>query len=107
MPRGEQPESVTTEIPARLRIAGNVVRAVFIAILLVLTARVSVPQNERIWSAYETPGDLVRIALGFGACMWIIFHIFTPPKDSIGYRTWLYLGLAAIPFGLICLFAVW
>jgi hypothetical protein len=29
------------------------------------------------------------------------------PHDAAGYRTWLYLGLFAVPFALICLFALW
>lgn len=96
-----------SEIPARLRIAGNAVRAVFIVCLLAITLRVSMPQNETIWTAYDTPGDLVRMALGFVVCVWIVIQLFRVPKDAHGYRTWLYFGLAAVPFSLICLFAVW
>ncbi len=82
-------------------------RAVFIGILVVITARVSLPQSERIWSVYETPGDLVRLALGvvFGA--WIVYHVFVAPKDAEAYRMWLYISLVAVPFALICLIAVW
>jgi hypothetical protein len=29
------------------------------------------------------------------------------PKDPEAYRTWVYLGLVAVPFALICLIAVW
>jgi hypothetical protein len=68
---------------------------------------VSSPQNETIWSAYETPGDLVRMALGFAVCLWMLIHLFMLPKDAEGYRTWLYLGLVVVPFALICAFAVW
>ena len=68
---------------------------------------VSWPQNETIWSAYETPGDLVRMALGLVVCLWLLRHLFMLPKDPEGYRTWLYLGLAAVPFALILAFAVW
>ncbi len=82
-------------------------RILLISILLVLTIRVSSPQNETIWSAYETPGDLIRVILGLVACLWIVFHLFMLPKDPEAYRTWVYLGLAAVPFALICLIAVW
>lgn len=74
---------------------------------MVVTVFVSSPQNETIWSAYETPGDLVRMALGLAVCLWLLFHLFMLPKDSEGYRTWLYLGLVVVPFALICAFAVW
>jgi len=90
-----------------LRIVGLVLRALLIGTLLVLTAHVSSPQSETIWSAYETPGDLIRLALGLVACLWILFHFFRVPKDAAAYRTWFYLGLVAVPFALICAIAVW
>jgi hypothetical protein len=72
-----------------LRIAGIVLRSIFLCALLVVTVWVSLPQNESIWSVYETPGDLVRVALGFIVCVWILFHLFMLPKDAEGYRTWI------------------
>ena len=84
-----------------------VVRAVFLSILVAITARISLPQSETIWTAYETPGDAVRLALGTLVCIWIILHMFMMPNDPQGYRTWLYLGLVAIPFTLLCLIAIW
>ena len=91
----------------RLRMVGLILRVLLIGILLVLTIRVSSPQNETIWSAYETPGDLVRVILGLVFCLWIVVHLFMLPKDPGAYRTWVYLGLVAVPFALICLMAVW
>ncbi len=90
-----------------LRVAANVLRAIFIFALIAVTIRVSLPQSETIWSAYETPGDLVRLWLGIGVWNWHVCQIFYGPKDAHGYRTWLYLGLVGVPFALICLFAVW
>jgi len=90
-----------------LRIAALGLRTIFIATLLALTVRVSLPQSETIWTAYETPADLIRFCLGLALCVWFLFQLFNGPKDVQGYRTWLYLGLAAVPFALICLFAVW
>jgi hypothetical protein len=90
-----------------LRITAILFRTAFIFILMVLVFRVSQPQSETIWSAYETPGDLVRLWLGIGACVWLLWQLFAGPKDAHGYRTWLYLGLALVPFSLICLFAIW
>ena len=34
-------------------------------------------------------------------------QMFMPPKDPEGDPTWLYLGLIAVPFGIICAIAVW
>jgi hypothetical protein len=90
-----------------LRVAASVLRAIFIFALIAVTIRVSLPQSETIWTAYETPGDLVRVWLGIGVCIWLVSQLFYGPKDAHGYRTWLYLGLIGVPFALICLFAVW
>ena len=108
-PRGTTPDAgrPRSKVPARLRIAAILLYAIFIGILLAVTLRVSSPQSESIWSVYETPGDLIRLALGFGVCLWILFHLFMLPKDAEGYRTWIYLGVIVIPFALALAFAVW
>jgi hypothetical protein len=90
-----------------LRIAATLLRTAFIFILIALMIRVSLPQSETIWSAYETPGDLIRLWLGIGVSIWLVSQLFHGPNDAHGYRTWLYLGLAAVPFTAICLFAIW
>jgi len=95
------------EISRRLRVAGIILRAIFMFTLLVVTARVSFPQSESIWSAYETPGDLVRLALGLGVGLWIIVHLFMLPKDPEAYRTWVYLGLIVLPFVILVAVATW
>jgi len=105
-------ESPEVKLPAAdvstgLRRAANILRAVFIFILMALTVRVSLPQNETIWSAYETPDDLVRLLLGIAVCVWLVSQLFHGPEDAHGYRTWVYLSLVAVPFALICLVAVW
>jgi hypothetical protein len=109
MARLESSEAKLPASPASpgLRIAANLLRAAFLFILMALTVRVSLPQSETIWTAYETPGDLIRLWLGIGVCVWLVFQLFHGPSDAHGYRTWLYLGLAAVPFTLICLVAIW
>ncbi|HEY2528161.1 MAG TPA: hypothetical protein VGJ20_09475 [Xanthobacteraceae bacterium] len=96
-----------SEVSPGLRIAAVLLRTTFICLLLVLTWRVSLPQNETVWTAYDTPGDLVRLFLGLAVCIWLVIQLFYGPRDSAGWRTWFYLGLAAVPFTLICLVAVW
>lgn len=95
------------DIPAGLRIVGMVFRTIFIVALVAVTIRVSMPQSETIWTVYETPGDLIRLALGFAVCVGMVIRLFMVPRDPGAYRTWLYLGLAAVPFALICLFYIW
>jgi hypothetical protein len=93
--------------PHGFRTAAIVLRTLFIALLVVLTLRVSLPQSETIWTAYDTPADLVRLILGIGVSAWLLYQLFQVPKDSGSSRTWFYLGLIAVPFTLITLFAVW
>ncbi|HWX05887.1 MAG TPA: hypothetical protein VN065_08655 [Bradyrhizobium sp.] len=79
----------------------------FLLILIAVTARVASPQSEKFWSAYETPGDLIRLGLGLSVCLWLAVHIFILPKDAEAYRTWLYLGLAVLPLAILCAFVIW
>ena len=90
-----------------LRVAAVVLRTLFIVLLLVLTLRVSLPQSETIWTAYDTPAELGRLSLGIGVCTWLVYQLFLVPKDADSSRTWFYLGLVAVPFALIVLFVAW
>ena len=96
-----------SDVPIGLRIAAIALRSIFVGALLVVTVRVSTPQNETIWSVFETPGDFIRVVLGFLTCVWIVAHLFMLPKDFEGYRTWVYLGLALAPLAVACAIAVW
>jgi hypothetical protein len=96
-----------SDLSPSLRIASAGLRGLFIACMLVIMLRVSMPQSETVWTIYDTPGDLVRMVLGLAVCAWLVVQLFTAPKDAQHHRTWLYLGLAAVPFALICLITVW
>ena len=72
-----------------------------------MTLRVTVPEKETLFTAYTALGDLVRMALGLAVCVWLVIQLFKGPKTAYGYRVWLYLGLAAVPFAVICLVAIW
>ena len=95
------------DVPFRLRAAAIILRTIFVCALLVITMRVAAPQSETMWSLLDSPGDLIRVALGLVACIWIVTHLFMLPKDAEGYRTWVYLGLALVPLALACAIAVW
>jgi hypothetical protein len=88
-------------------LGGVVVRTLFLIVLIVITARVASPQMERLSSLYETPGDLIRVLLGFGVCAWFVVNLFILPKDAGAYRTWMYLGVTVLPLALLCAFVVW
>ncbi|MBV8922211.1 hypothetical protein [Bradyrhizobium sp.] len=88
-------------------LGGLAARTIFIAILIAITARVSSPQLEHIWSLWEAPSDFVRVALGAVVCGWLFVHVFILPKDAGGYRTWLYLGLIILPMSALCAVVIW
>jgi hypothetical protein len=100
-------ESPASSVPTWQRYAGLTLRSVFIVTLVALTFLVSLPQNETIETAYDTPNDLIRLALGIAVCIWLVVQLFRLPQDPAGYRTWFYLGLVAVPFALVCLLALW
>jgi hypothetical protein len=91
----------------RVRAAGKILRALFILILIVVTARVASPQSENLWSIYETPDDLVRLALGLSVCVWLATRLFVGPRDQNAYGTWLYLGLTILPLAVITTIVIW
>jgi hypothetical protein len=95
------------EIPMALRVAGSILRALVLGTILVIIARVSIPQSESIWSVYETPGDLARIALGGAVGLWILVQVFTLPKQREAYRTWIYLGVILAPLVILLAIVAW
>jgi hypothetical protein len=90
-----------------LRVAATLLRTVFICLLIAVTLRVAMPQNETIWTVDDTPLDLVRLSLGVIVSIFLATQLFYGPKDAHAYRTWLYLGLAGVPIGLALLIVVW
>jgi hypothetical protein len=103
-PGAKRPEM---RISPRQRMLALILRTIFIAALVVVIVHVSMPQSASIWTAYAAPGDLVRLIFGFAICAWLALQLFVLPKDPGAYRTWLYLGLAAVPFVVICIVGVW
>ena len=100
-------KETSAEPNARLRLASFILRTIFIVSLIVVIARVSMPQSETLWTIFDTPGDVVRLLLGMAACAWVAFQLFTMPNDLHAHRTWLRLGVVAVPFVLICILAIW
>ena len=103
-------ESTRRTVPSHnfgIRLAGLIVRSVFILVLAAVTARVASPQIETLPTLLDTPDDLVRVVLGLAVCIWCIVNLFILPKDVEAYRTWLYLGFAVLPLSLLCAAVVW
>jgi hypothetical protein len=93
--------------PFWIWVGGVTARTLFLIVLTVVIARVASPQTENIWSVFETPGDLIRVVLGFAVCTWFVANLFILPKDPGAYRTWLYLGLTVLPLSLLCAVVIW
>jgi TRAP-type C4-dicarboxylate transport system permease small subunit len=92
---------------SRAKIAGIVLRSIFMLCLVLVTMRVSAPQHVgSTWLDIPT-ADMVRVALGLGFCLWVLVHMFILPKDARAYTTWAYLGLALAPLSIACVVAVW
>jgi hypothetical protein len=72
-----------------------------------ISVRVSTPQSETLWSVHETPGDLVRLALGLAVCLWVAIHLFTLPKTVEAYKGWINLGLVIAPIALALAVIMW
>ena len=89
------------------RIAAALLRTLFICLLIAVSLRVAMPQSETIWTAYDTPLDLARLSLGVIVSIFLVAQLFYGPKDANAYRTWLYLGLAAVPIAVVLLVVVW
>jgi hypothetical protein len=102
-----KPNSAPARLSGPTRLLGAVFRALFILDLIVVTIRVARPQLETVWTAFETPSDVARMVLGFFVCLWLVYNLFTPPKDPDPYRIWFFLGLVLLPLALICTAAIW
>jgi F0F1-type ATP synthase membrane subunit a len=95
------------QVPVGIWLGGVAVRTIFLLILTALTARVGSPQVETMRSLFETPSDVIRVALGLAVCVWLVVNLFILPKDPGGYRTWMYLGPALLPLTILCAYVVW
>jgi hypothetical protein len=67
----------------------------------------AIAQSENLASVYESPGDLIRLALGFAVCLWIVSHLFMLPTTTEGYRTWIYLGIVVAPLAWAVAIVIW
>jgi hypothetical protein len=100
-------ELSASEPACSLRVAAILLRTAFICLLIAVTLRVAMPQNETIWTIDDTPADLVRLILGSIVAIFLAVQLFYGPKDAHAYRTWLYLGLAVVPIVIVLLVVVW
>ena len=107
---GQHPPNDETEIaaiPKGLRILAMFLRALVFGALVAMIVYVSSPQSEAIWTIYDTPRDLIRLALGFAVCLGIVIRFFRFPKTAEAYRAWAYFGLVFAPLAVVTAIWVW
>jgi hypothetical protein len=100
-------ETPVDSVPRGVRLVAIAFRSAFIVALVITTAWVSSPQLAGNWLDHFEFGDVVRVMLGIAACLWMLVHLFRPPKDAHGYQTWARLGLALIPLILFAVILFW
>ncbi|WP_426439306.1 hypothetical protein [Bradyrhizobium genosp. P] len=90
-----------------MRFFGLVLRTLFLIVVVAITARVAAPQNESLWTAYDTPTDLFRIILGAIVCIFVAVQIFRYSRNPADMRKWVPMGLALLPLAVICAIVIW
>jgi hypothetical protein len=93
-------------VAGRTRIAGFILRVVFVVSLVIWVAHLSMPETKTVWRVYESPSDFFRIMIGVALCAWIAAQLLRTPKAE-ALQTWLYLGPFAVPFALLCIVGTW
>jgi hypothetical protein len=105
--RSSRAKKAPIQVSPRQRMVGLVLRSIFIVLLMVGLVHLSMPQSETIWTIFDTPSDVVRLALGLAMAVWVGVQLFAVPRDPLAFRTWLYTGIAAVPFLVICIIGTW
>ena len=90
-----------------MRFLGLVLRTLFLLVVIAVTVRVAAPQNESLWSAYDTPSDMFRFILGLTVGGFVAVQIFLYPKNPAEMRKWVPIGLAVLPLALLCAAVIW
>ena len=89
-------------VPSYLKLAGALVRSVFIVTLMAVTWSLTIPSKINAAAlAHYSAGDIVQAAIGIAICVGMTVQLFRPPRDAAAYRNWVHIGL-----GLACVWLV-
>ena len=81
------------EVSSSVRVAGALVRSVFIVTLVAVIWSISIPPTmARL--AHLSTGETMRALLGLALCIGMVRQLLRLPKDAGAYRTWIHIGLA-------------
>jgi hypothetical protein len=108
-PRSEPaPSGVGPAASSGLRVAAIAARSIFIVVFVVVMAHFSTPANiGRGWMVHASAGDIVKLAIGWSACLWMLAQVLAVPKDAHACKTWLYLGPVLAALLIACAVALW
>lgn len=89
---GQAWQSSSVQVPKYLRVAGALVRSVFIVTLMAITWSVTIPPNAIAFARYSA-GDFIRVAIGIAICVGMTVQLLKQPRDDDAYRVWVYIGI--------------
>jgi hypothetical protein len=81
----------SARVPKYLRVAGALVRSIFIVSLMAVTWSLTIPPKATGFAHFST-GDFIRVVIGILICIGMTFELLRRPRDVEGYRTWVYIG---------------
>ena len=87
-------------MPKYLRVAGALVRSLFIVTLMAITWSLTIPLKATDFAHFST-GDFIRVAIGILICLGMTLELLRQPRDVEGYRTWVYIGVGVAFVGLV------
>jgi hypothetical protein len=94
----------SSKVPIRLKLAGMLFRSLFLIVLIVVTARISLPETLNSGTlAHFALADFARMAIGITVCVFLFVQLFRRPIDDNGYKVWSYIGLALTSLLLLVL----
>jgi len=93
---GEAPAATQREsVPISWKIAGTLFRSIFLIVVMLVTARISLPgsMSSAVFT-HLAAADFVRGAIGIAVCVFLLVQLFRKPQDEHGYKTWTLIGFA-------------
>jgi len=103
---GRSRQRPSAGVPKYLRVAGALVRSVFIVTLMAVTWSLTVPLNASAFAHYSA-GDFMRFAIGIAICVGMTVELVKGPRDDEGYRTWVHIGIGLAFIWLVFVTLQW
>ena len=96
---GSMPDA---KVPILWKVTGTLCRSLFLLGLILVTARISLPDNLSTAAlAHLSIADFVRAAIGIAVCLFALVQLFRRPRDDYGYKAWSFIGLALLAVAIL------